>query len=162
MTVDVTRRHAARLAAVQALYQMEMTGVDASSVQEEFVSFRFGAEPEVTALGLPDEEFFTALVHGVPRHQAEIDQSIAGALNKKWKLSRVDSTMRAILRAAVYELIGMPEVPAKAVISEYVDLARGFCNPDEIAFVNASLDTLARQKRVAEFGLAAPAGELEF
>lgn len=158
----MSRRHAARLAAIQALYQMEMTGVDASSVQEEFFSFRFGAEPEVTALGLPDEEFFTALVHGVPRHQAEIDQSIAGALNKKWKLSRVDSTMRAILRAAVYELIGMPEVPAKAVIAEYVDLARGFCNPDEIAFVNASLDTLARQKRAAEFGLAAPTGELEF
>lgn len=151
--VDATRRRAARLAAVQALYQMEMTGTDASSVTEEFVAFRFGAEPEITALGLPDEEFFTTLIHGVPRRQADVDKAISASLSEKWRLSRVDSTLRALLRAAVFELLALPEVPARAVIDEYVALAGGFCAPQEIAFVNAALDTIARQTRAEEFEL---------
>lgn len=160
--IDAAKRRSARLAAVQALYQMEQTGVSAGDVVQEFVAYRFGAEPEITALGMPDEDFFTDLLHGVPRHQQEIDTAISESLNKKWRLARVDSTMRAILRAGVYELIGRRDVPAKAVIDEYVALAHGFCTEDETAFVNASLDAIARRKRAEEFGLQPPTDALSF
>ena len=160
--IDAAKRRAARLAAVQALYQMELTGEGAGEVAEEFVAYRFGAEPEITALGLPDEDFFTDILRGVPHHQDEIDAAISASLNKKWRLARVDSTMRAILRAGVYELIGRMDVPAKAVIDEYVALAHGFCTEDETAFVNASLDTIARNKRAEEFDTAVPNTALQF
>lgn len=160
--IDATKRRAARLAAVQALYQMEQTGTPASDVVEEFVSFRFGAEPEITALGMPDEAFFTAILRGVPHHQTEIDAAITAALNKKWRLARVDSTLRAILRAAVFEMIARPDVAAKTVIDEYVALAHGFCPDGETAFVNAALDTIAKQKRAEEFGLPPSADALGF
>jgi transcription antitermination protein NusB len=159
---DPARRRAARLAAVQALYQMELTGLDAGSVNEEFVAWRFGSEPEITVFGPPDEAFFAALIDGVPKHQAEIDAAVAGVLSGSWRLSRVDSTLRAILRAAVFELIGRPDVPAKAVIDEYLDLAHAFATKEESAFVNAALDAIAKQKRAREFGLTPPEGELQF
>lgn len=160
--LDTNKRRAARLAAIQALYQMELTGEAAGTVSEEFVAFRFGAEPEITALGLPDEAFFDDILRGVPHRQAEIDAAISATLNKKWRLARVDSTLRAILRAAVYELIGRKDVPAKAVIDEYVALAHGFCTDDETAFVNASLDAVARRTRAEEFGLPPPEDALGF
>jgi transcription antitermination protein NusB len=159
---DATRRRAARLAAIQALYQMEITGEAAGYVADEFVAFRFGCEPEITALGPPDEEFFAAILAGVPRQQDEIDAAINGALSEKWRLSRVDSILRAILRAGVFELIGRKDVPAKAVIDEYVELAHAFATEEEAGFVNAALDAIARQKRASEFGLPPPEGELEF
>lgn len=159
---EVQKRHAARLAAIQALYQMELTGNDASGVAEEFLAWRFGCEPEITVLGPPDEEFFSDILHGVPHHQTEIDAAISAVLNKKWRLSRVDSTLRALMRAAVFELIGRKDVPAKVVIDEYVELAGGFCTPEEVSFVNAALDGIARRKRAAEFGLEPPADELDF
>lgn len=151
------KRSAARLAAVQALYQMELTGEDADSVTEEFAAFRFGREPEVTP-GDPDRAFFGDIVRGVPRLQGEIDEAVTGCLAEGWRLSRVDSILRAILRAGAYELIARPDVPAKVVIDEYVELAHAFFAADEPSFVNAALDGLARRKRAAEFG-APPNGE---
>lgn len=150
-------RHAARLAAVQALYQMEMSGSGAEEVAEEFIAHRF-EEFDVQ----PDGDFFAAVVGGVPQHQVEIDRAIAGALSEKWKLERVDSILRAVLRCAVYELVGRRDIPAKVVIDEYVAVAGAFFGGDEPGFVNAALDTIARRKRAREFGLPAPEGELDF
>lgn len=150
-------RHAARLGAVQALYQMEMSGSGAEEVAQEFVEHRFGELPAV-----PDEEFFTAIVSGVPPHQIEIDRAIAASLSEKWKLERVDSILRAILRCGVFELVARRDVPAKVVIDEYVAVARAFFGGDEPGFVNAALDTIARRKRAPEFGLPVPEGELDF
>jgi N utilization substance protein B len=150
-------RHAARLGAVQALYQMEMSGSGAEEVAQEFVEHRFGELPAV-----PDEEFFSAIVNGVPQHQVEIDRSIAASLSEKWKLERVDSILRAILRCGVFELVARRDVPAKVVIDEYVAVAGAFFGGDEPGFINAALDTIARRKRAREFGLPVPEGELDF
>lgn len=154
-------RRAARLAAVQAIYQMELTGLDADEVVEEFVAHRFGHD-ELRALGEPDAEFFGDLVRGVPHHQAEIDKAITQSLSADWKLSRVDSILRAILRTAVYEFIARRDVPAKVVIDQYLDIAHAFFEKDEPAFVNASLDKIARRKRATEFGETPPDDELQF
>lgn len=150
-------RHAARLGAVQALYQMEMSGSGAGEVAQEFIEHRFGELPAV-----PDEEFFSAIVNGVPQHQVEIDRSVAASLSEKWKLERVDSILRAILRCGVFELVARRDVPAKVVIDEYVAVAGAFFGGDEPGFVNAALDNIARRKRAKEFGLPVPEGELDF
>ena len=153
--VDVEARHAARLAAVQALYQMELTGAGAEEVAEEFIAHRFGEAPA-------DIEFFRTVVAGVPVHQAEIDQAIAKCLSETWTLARVDSILRAILRAAGLELVARREVPAKVVIDEYVGIAHDFFGGEEPGFVNAALDRMAHVKRAAEFGRPVPDSELDF
>ena len=152
-------RRAARLAAVQAIYQMELTGVEAETAISEFLEYRFGQEGEAAE---PDRPFFEAIVHGVPHHQVEIDRAIAGCLASGWRLARVDSILRAILRAAAFELIARSDVPAKVVIDEYLEIAHAFFADDEPAFVNAALDKLARRKRAREFGLNPPDDELSF
>jgi len=155
MTVAMNQqRRRARLAAVQALYQMELTDSGAEEVAEEFLEHRFEEET--------DAEFFRAVVAGVPEHQEEIDKAIAACLSEKWTLARVDSILRAILRAAGFELIARRDVPAKAVIDEYVAIAHDFFAGDEPGFVNGALDTMARRKRAKEFGLPTPEGELDF
>ena len=157
MTSQADARHAARLAAVQALYQMEMNGSGAEEVAQEFIEHRFAELPAV-----PDADFFSAILDGVPKHQIEIDRAIAGSLSEKWKLERVDSILRAILRGGVFELVGRRDVPAKVVIDEYVAIAGAFFGADEPGFINAALDAIARRKRAAEFGLPTPADELDF
>jgi transcription antitermination protein NusB len=150
-------RHAARLGAVQALYQMEMSGGGAEEVAAEFAQHRFSELPV-----LPDADFFNAIVSGVPQHQVEIDRAIAASLSQNWKLERVDSILRAILRCGVFELVARRDVPAKVVIDEYVAVAGAFFGADEPGFVNGALDTIARRKRASEFGLPIPEGELDF
>ena len=150
-------RHAARLAAVQALYQMEMSGGGAEEVAQEFADYRFQDLPVS-----PDAEFFAAIVSGVPQHQVEIDRAIAASLSQNWKLERVDSILRAILRCAVFELVARRDVPAKVVIDEYVAVAGAFFGGDEPGFINGALDSIARRKRAPEFGLPMPEGELDF
>jgi len=164
MTADggmSAERRAARLAAVQALYQMELTGTGADEMALEFADYRFGKEAEISPVGLPDEEFFGAIVRGVPHHQVEIDRSIARCLSSDWKLERIDSVLRAVLRAAAFELIDRKDVPAKVVIDEYVDIAHAFFEGDEPGFVNAALDKLAHRKRAPEFGETPPDDELQ-
>jgi len=153
--IDAEARRAARLAAVQALYQMELAGAGAEEVAEEFEMHRFGDTPT-------DAEFFKSIVEGVPLHQAEIDKAIANCLSQTWTLARVDSILRAILRAGGLELIARRDVPAKVVIDEYVGIAHDFFSGDEPGFVNAALDVMARRKRAKEFGLATPEGEIDF
>lgn len=153
---DHVERSAARLAALQALYQLEITGNAPDDVIDEFIEHRFGLAPQ------HDEAFFSDLVHGVLKHQVEIDRSIAKALAQGWTLARIDSTLRALLRAASYELVARPDVPAKVVIDEYVELARDFFDGDEPGFVNAVLDRLAHRKRATEFGETPPDDEPQF
>ena len=153
-------RSAARLAALQALYQLEITGIAPNDVVEEFVEHRFGRDPS-TGAALHDEAFFADVVHGVLKHQVEIDRSIARTLAPGWTLSRIDSILRALLRAAAYELVARRDVPAKVVIDEYVELTRDFFEGDEPGFVNALLDKLAHAKRAAEFGETPPDDELQ-
>jgi N utilization substance protein B len=150
-------RGAARMAAVQALYQMELAGGGADEVAAEFADHRFAEFSDP-----PDADFFAAIVTGVPQHQVEIDKAIAACLSQNWTLARVDSILRAILRAAAFELVARRDVPAKVVIDEYVGIARDFFAGDEPGFINAALDTMARRKRAPEFGLPVPDGELEF
>ena len=128
----------------------------------EFSEHRFGHEIEGRAAAYPDAEFFADIVRGVPHHQLVIDQVSAQGLAEGWKLQRIDSILRAILRAAAFELVARPDVPAKVVIDEYVDIAHAFFGDEEPAFVNALLDRAAHRKRAAEFGEAAPDGELQF
>ena len=155
-------RSASRLAALQALYQLEITAGAPDEVIEEFIEHRFGRDAESGAVAPHDNSFFADVVHGVLKHQVEIDRSIARALASGWTLARIDSILRALLRAGAYELVARRDVPAKVVIDEYVELARDFFDGDEPGFVNAVLDRLAHLKRAAEFGETPPDDELQF
>ena len=159
---DRSGRSAARLAAVQALYQMELNESGAEETVFEFTEHRFGRETETGTAGEVDIEFFGALVRGVPEHQDEIDAGITRVLSADWRLARIDSILRAILRAGAFELIAMKDVPAKVVIDEYLDVSHAFFAGDEPSFVNAALDKLAHRKRAAEFGETPPDDEVEF
>lgn len=159
-TPDRNARRAARLAAVQAIYQMELTGANAETVIDEFAEHRFTQASDMPA-GPPDRDFFADVVRGVPANQVEIDRAVARALAAGWKLQRIDSILRAILRAAGYELIGRRDVPGRVVIDEYLEIAHAFFEGDEPGFVNAVLDRLAREKRAAEFGEVPPDDELQ-
>jgi N utilization substance protein B len=154
--IDQPARRAARLAAVQALYQMELTRLDAEAVIAEFIEHRFSPDVEFAPVGTPDADFFGAIVRGVPRLQNEIDRAIAQHLAADWKFSRIDSILRAVLRAAVFELIDRKDVPAKVVIDEYLDITHAFFEGDEPGFVNAALDQIARGVRGAELGEVTP------
>jgi transcription antitermination protein NusB len=153
--IDAEARRAARLAAVQALYQMELVGAGAEEVTEEFMTHRFDETPT-------DRDFFRKIVEGVPAHQVEIDKAIAACLSENWSLTRVDSILRAILRAAGLELVARRDVPAKVVIDEYVGIAHDFFSGDEPGFVNAALDRMAHRKRAPEFGEPVPDDEIGF
>lgn len=143
-------RSAARLAAVQALYQMEAGGAGVESVILEFSAHRLGADVEGEHLVDADGEFFSDLVRGVVEKQARLDPYINGALAKNWRLDRIDATARAILRAALYELINRLDVPFRVVIDEYVDVAQAFFEGEEPRFINAVLDRAARDARPDE------------
>jgi N utilization substance protein B len=149
-------RSRARLAALQALYQLELTGGAPADVVQEFLDHRFSGDVA------QDEDFFADIVNGVLKHQVEIDRSVARSLASGWTLARIDSILRALLRAAAYELVARKDVPAKVVIDEYVELARDFFEGDEPKFVNAVLDKLAHAKRAAEFGEPTPEGGVGF
>jgi N utilization substance protein B len=145
-----TGRSAARLAAVQALYQMDLTQRDLNEVLEEFVTHRFEQEAVQDYEGA-DRAFFRDTVSGVVHHQADIDKEITSHLAESWRLSRIDSILRAILRSGVYELMARPDVPARAVINEYVEIAHDFFSGEEPGVVNGVLDKVARAKRPDEF-----------
>ena len=140
-------RSVARLAAVQALYQMEVSGAGAETVVREFSDHRFGADMEGEPLAEADEDFFGEIVRGVLESQGKIDQAVAKRLAANWRLDRIDATARAILRCGAYELMRRPEVPTEVAIDEYVEIAKSFFEGPEPGFVNACLDGLARDER---------------
>lgn len=144
-------RGTARIAAVQALYQMDLTQTDAAAVIAQFTQHRFGHEVDGAYYDRADEPFFSDLVLGVVRAQLAVDPLIARHLAKGWRLARLDSILRAILRAGAYELHERPDIPAKVIINEYLDVAHAFFGGDEPGVVNGILDSVAREIRAAEF-----------
>lgn len=145
------RRGAARLAAVQALYQMDIAGAGLNDVLAEFESHWIGGEVEGQQYLPAEAAFFRDVVSGVVRDQAKLDPIIDEVLQKGWPLMRIDAILRAALRAGAYELEHRTDVPARVVVSEYVDVAHAFVEKDETGMVNAVLDQIARRFRSGEF-----------
>jgi N utilization substance protein B len=148
MTRSISRS-AARLAAVQALYQQEMEGTPTARLLHEFHHHRLGATIEGDTYAEAETSFFDDLVEGTLVRRDEIDALIAERLAEGWSLERLDKPMKAILRVGAYELIARPDVPMASVISEYVDVADAFYDAREKGFVNGLLDAIAKAARPA-------------
>lgn len=146
-TRPANKRGTARLAAVQALYQMDIVGTGLLEIAAEYEAYRLGKEVDGTVYREADAQWFRAILSGVVEHQKEIDPVIGQSLTEDWPLSRLDSTLRAILRAGVYELTRRADVPVAVIVSEYVDIAKAFYDEDEPKLVNAVLDRVARRVR---------------
>ena len=140
-------RSAARLAAVQALYQQDMEGTPTARLLSEVHAHRLGATIEGATYADAEQSFFDDLVSGATARSAEIDALVAGKLAKGWTLERLDKPMKAILRAGTYELIARPDVPLGTVIGEYLDVADAFYDKREKGFVNGLLDAIAKDAR---------------
>ena len=141
----------ARIAAVQALYQMDMAGTDLNDVIREFETERFAATEEAAGASETDAQFFADILRGVLRRQRDIDPAVDEQLAVGWRLVRVDSILRAILRAGAFELLERRDVPARVVINEYIEVAHAFFDDEEPKVVNGVLDRLARRLRPKEF-----------
>ena len=141
-------RAAARLNAVQALYQREMEGTAVPQLLHEFHHHRLGATIEDVEYADADVDFFDDLVMGVDARQSEIDVAIEARLAEGWALGRLDKPMKAILRCGTYELMARRDVPVGATISEYVDVAKAFYDRREAGFVNGLLDGIAKEVRL--------------
>jgi transcription antitermination protein NusB len=148
-------RGAARLAAVQALYQMDLASTGLNEILAEFEGHWLGGEVEGAQYRPAEAAFFRDIVGGVVREQGRLDPQIDAALNRGWPLKRIEAVLRAVLRAGAYELACRRDVPARVVMSEYVDVASAFVDRDETGMINAVLDELARQLRADELGRAA-------
>jgi transcription antitermination protein NusB len=145
------RRGAARLAAVQALYQMDIAGTGLNEALAEFESHWIGREVEGAQYLPAEAAFFRDVVSGVVREQRKLDPLVDNVLSQGWPLKRIEAIMRAVLRAGAYELEHRSDVPARVVVAEYVDVANAFVDRDETGMVNAVLDQIARQLRAGEF-----------
>jgi N utilization substance protein B len=145
------QRGAARLAAVQALYQMDLGGTTLPEVVAEFAAHRLGKEVDGEQYRAADADYFRTIVEGVVAHQRDLDPAIDAALAVGWRLVRVDATLRAILRCGAYELGHRKDVPARVIITEYVDVANAFFEDEGPGVVNGVLDSIARKFREAEF-----------
>jgi transcription antitermination protein NusB len=146
------RRRNARLAAVQALYQLELNpgrgAVDA--VIGEFIHHRLGREIDGEVYGAADEALFADIVRGVVGDRERLDESISAALSDEWPLARLETLLRLILEAGAYELVHRPDIPPRVTFSEYVAIADAFFDGREPALTNGVLDRLARTLRPAE------------
>ena len=149
------RRGAARLAAVQALYQMDIAGTGVADILAQFESHWIGREVEGEQYLPAEAAYFRDLVNGVIADQRTLDPMIDAALQGSWPLKRIETIIRAVLRAGAFELDKKPDVPARVVVSEYADIAHAFVEREEVGMVNAVLDQLARNLRAAEFDKAA-------
>ena len=147
-------RAAARLNATQALYQMEVAAKGLNEIFAEFETFWIGREIEGDQYKPAELEFFRDILNGVLRDQVAIDQLIDATLARGWPLARVEAVMRAVLRAATYELKKRKDIPARVVITEYVDVASAFLGREETGMINAVLDKIARDLRNEEFSEA--------
>lgn len=151
-------RSSARLAAVQALYEMDMTGIAAASVIDEFLRKRWipapgssgDGEDDLPDLPAPDASLLSDLVRGVDARRTDLDGMIGPALSGDWTVDRLEVLLRAILRAGAFELLSMSEVPARVVINEYVNVAKAFFDDSKPGLVNGVLDKLAHVLRTAE------------
>ena len=139
------QRGAARLAAVQALYQMDVGRQTLEDTLSQFNAHMLGREVEGEQYLPADADFFRQIVSGVIRAQLDIDPTIDKSLSRDWPVGRIDATLRAILRAAAFELLRRRDIPQGVVITEYVDIAKAFYEDDAPRLVNAVLDNIARQ-----------------
>jgi N utilization substance protein B len=149
------RRGAARLAAVQALYQMDLAATPLHEILAEFESHWIGREVEGEQYLPAEAAFFREVVGGVVAEQRKLDPLIDEALAQSWPLKRIETVLRAILRAGAYELDRRKDIPARVIVSEYVDVAHAFVEKNETGMINAVLDQIARRLRAAEFDRAA-------
>ena len=151
-------RSAARIASVQALYQMETADMGVERIIHDFTTYWMAGHPQTPDdegaappdLRHADRDMFARIVRGVIETQARIDPYLERQLAKGWTLKRIDATARAILRAAMYEIIRVPDVPARVIIDEYVSLANAFFDGDEPKFINGVLDAAVRDARADE------------
>jgi N utilization substance protein B len=148
------RRGASRLAAVQALYQMDLAGTGLNDILVEFESHCLGREVEGEQYLPAEAAFFRDIVTGFVGEQRRLDPVIDAALAAGWPLKRVETILRAVLRAGAYELDKRLDIPARVIVSEYVGVAHAFVDQQETGMVNAVLDHLARRLRAAEFDQA--------
>ncbi|MGH6985958.1 MAG: transcription antitermination factor NusB [Caulobacteraceae bacterium] len=141
-------RSVARLAAVQGLYQMEVSGAGVETVVREFCEHRFDRDIDepggLRRLAPADEVHFARILRGVVADQAKVDRAVSSRLAEGWRLERIDATARAILRAGAFEILNLAEIPGEVAIDEYVEIAKSFFEGPEPAFVNAALDAIAR------------------
>ena len=144
---SANQRGAARLAAVQALYQMDIGGAGVLEIVAEYEAHRLGNEIDGEQYRPADPAWFRAVVSGVVENQRALDPVIRAGLTEDWPLSRLDATLRAILRAGAWELSSKKDVPVAVIVTEYVDVARAFFDGEEPKIVNAVLDRLARKYR---------------
>ena len=143
-------RSATRLALVQALYQIEISGHTSDQVAAEFLSYQKGAVGVDEQVREIDDQLFSEMLNKVQEDIEALDELVSNVLTKGWSMDRLGATMRALMRASCYELTNRMDVPGKVVIKEYVDMARRFYDVEETGFVNAALDRLARSLRRAE------------
>lgn len=149
MPFDVTRarRAGARLAAVQALYEMEQTEKSARATIRDFMEDRLGIGPDGLPVEEADPDLFKSIVNAVVEHQAKIDTAILARLAEGWKLTRLDATMRALLRAGAAEFIAHPELSDAVILDEYVSLAHDFFEENDAKFANAVLQNMGQDLR---------------
>ena len=142
-------RSASRLAVVQALYQMELSGQDSESAIAEFIEHRMGQELEGEQYPEADHKYFAGILRGVIERQDEIDQALARATGKSWSYDRIDTTMRAILRACAFEFLGSNDVPIRVIVDEYMNVAGAFYEDkgEEMTFLGGVLYRVAREFR---------------
>jgi len=140
-------RAAARLSAVQALYQFDMEGTQLPILLDEFHRHRLGMEIDDAKFAKADVAFFDDVVKGVVARRDEIDELLSSKLSEGWSLGRLDKTMLQILRAGAYELMARPDVPTGAAITEYLDVCHAFFDPREAKFLNGMLDSVAKSVR---------------
>ena len=150
-------RSASRMAAVQALYQMELSNQDVEAALREFIDHRLGREIEGEQYADADQKYFTTLVRGVVERQDEIDRELARTLPKEWPFDRIDPTMRAILRSATFEIIAQPGVGTRVIVTEYMTIAEAFFVGQETGFLGGVFARLTRAHRPEE--AAPPAGQ---
>ena len=145
------KRGSARLAAVQAIYQMDLSGTPVAEVVQEYENIRIGQEVDGDKYLEADLGWFRGIVAGVVELQKELDPMINNALPEDWPLSRIDTLLRAVMRSGSFELLKRKDVPAKVVINEYLDVAKAFFEEDEPRLVNGVLNRIARELREDEF-----------
>lgn len=158
-TTSAGRRGLARLSAVQALYQIELTGAEPKAVVAEFAAHRLGQEIDGDRYADADRAFFGDLVGGASERCAEVDAAISAALPADWPLPRLEAVLRAILRAGAYELLARADVPAPVIINEYVEIGRAFYDGKEPGMVNGVLDRIARTLRPEGLARSVPDGD---
>ncbi|MET3560565.1 N utilization substance protein B [Bartonella japonica] len=144
---SANKRGAARFAAVQALYQMDMVGTGVIETAAEYEAYHLGKDIDGDQYLEADFQWFLSIITGVVKSQKQLDPMLHQQLSAEWSLSRLDSILRAILRAGLWELINRPDVPVAVVMNEYVDIAKAFFEGDEPKLVNAVLDNMAKKAR---------------